>query len=549
MAAIISGSTLSMLFYDHSSSLGNKEGLLTGKVISHVKDTISDSQINNVRVETKIYIYGCTCQSRFESFHDNKGNLNHIDKSTIGWYRYRHNTSHRMSMKEKSIHQTLLKNIPPDKQENFIFILCTSQKSENVSTSNFDFTVFKYSIRDKKYAAVPVTVINLGDTTHTDYKCAKSCTIDYDSGALGDLLSTFEHELIGTGDRTSEAAGVQKMAESIQTQLQCLTYGVMESDQEALELQSELEKMELQLHQKIEKKRAMKPLPPSPTSPEMPSTSRLVNEDTAARSKREQKRKDQMKLYPNLSDLKVSSGGSRQRRMSDDNYSIDENNGKSSNLHTQIEQKCHILDSPIEVTEETLSNCSTEFNLSGEKLAEPVPNHVDDKHIDIPFADSEGFDHSHSIKDETSAKNKNDAKDVKNRNSDPFSFVEGMLANSKSGVLQKKMNQDKTETKNTKPQSGESGRVTRSRNSQAIGNNSAVNQSEKQSSGKQNQNKQVQQRSRSGEKQTTNVSNKRKNDQNRNNDQSGNGSEEDIFDTKDENGENHVIDVSSSPVF
>ena len=60
----------------------------------------------------------------------------------------------------------------------------------------------------------------------------------------------------------------------------------MESDQEALELQSELEKMELQLHQKMEKKRAMKPLPPSPTSPEMPSTSRLVNEDTAARSKR-----------------------------------------------------------------------------------------------------------------------------------------------------------------------------------------------------------------------------------------------------------------------
>ena len=71
----------------------------------------------------------------------------YIFQSTIGWYRYRHNASHRMSMKEKSIHQTLLKNIPPDKQENFIFILCTSQKSENVSTSNFDFTVFKYSIR------------------------------------------------------------------------------------------------------------------------------------------------------------------------------------------------------------------------------------------------------------------------------------------------------------------------------------------------------------------------------------------------------------------
>ena len=27
-----------------------------------------------------IDIYGCTCQSRFESFHDNKGNICHIDK-------------------------------------------------------------------------------------------------------------------------------------------------------------------------------------------------------------------------------------------------------------------------------------------------------------------------------------------------------------------------------------------------------------------------------------------------------------------------------------
>lgn len=57
---------------------------------------------------------------------------------------------------------------------------------------SWSVTEIQFYFRDKKYAAVPVTVINLGDTTHTDYKCAKSCTIDYDSGALSDLLSTFE---------------------------------------------------------------------------------------------------------------------------------------------------------------------------------------------------------------------------------------------------------------------------------------------------------------------------------------------------------------------
>lgn len=53
---------------------------------------------------------------------------------------------------------------------------------------------------------------------------------------------------------------------------QCLTHGVMESDMEVYTLQSELEQMELSLHKKMEKKRTMKPLPPSPTT-EQPSTS------------------------------------------------------------------------------------------------------------------------------------------------------------------------------------------------------------------------------------------------------------------------------------
>jgi hypothetical protein len=51
-----------------------------------------------------------------------------------------------------------------------------------------------------------------------------------------------------------------------------------------------------------------------------------------------QRRKEQQKsLYPNLSGLKVSSGGSRTRRLSDDNYLIDLNEGNISSLHTQMD--------------------------------------------------------------------------------------------------------------------------------------------------------------------------------------------------------------------
>lgn len=553
MAAIISGSTLSMLFYDHSSTLGNQEGLLTGKVVDHVQDTISDSQINNVKVETKIYIYGCTCQSRFESFHDNKGNICHIDKSAVGWYRYRHNTSHRMSMKEKSIHQTLLKNLQPDKYDNFIFVLCTSKKSENLSTCNFDYTIFKYDLRDKIYVTVPVTVINLGDTTHTEYRSNKSCTVDYDSGTLASLLSTFEHELLGKDRKTSEAAGVQKMAESLQTQLQCLTHGVMETDHELHELHSEVEQMELDLQKKIEKKRAMKPLPPSPTSPDgvpMEGThakEKMSKEETTARLRREQRRKEQQKsFYPNLSGLKVSSGGSRTRRLSDDNYLIDLNGGNISSLHTQMDNKCHLLDSPVETAEETLS---PESNLSVGNSAGARNHRIDDRHIDIPFADSEGFIHEQqSTQEETkSAKIRTDAISDKSKSSDPFAFVEGMIATSKneSDMPKKKVN-------NTSSKETTNSQLNESTNSLIKQNSTSM--SNKHLNIKTVQNKAINQRlrSRSREKQTTNRTDKLQNSRRKSPDidLSHTGSDEDIFDTKEENEDNlNLISISASPVF
>ena len=55
----------------------------------------------------------------------------------------------------------------------------------------------------------------------------------------------------------------------------------MESDCEVHELQSVLEQMETRLLRKQEKKRAVKPLPPSPTSPGVPSTCKGASKEEA----------------------------------------------------------------------------------------------------------------------------------------------------------------------------------------------------------------------------------------------------------------------------
>ncbi|XP_062585496.1 BRCA1-A complex subunit Abraxas 1-like [Saccostrea cucullata] len=70
MAAVISGTVLASLFFDHADIKGELEGLLFGKVTQRVKDTISDSQINNYEVETKTYIYSYYKGDKTRKFHD-----------------------------------------------------------------------------------------------------------------------------------------------------------------------------------------------------------------------------------------------------------------------------------------------------------------------------------------------------------------------------------------------------------------------------------------------------------------------------------------------
>jgi len=251
-------------------------------------------------------------------------------------------------------------------------------------------------------------------------------------------------------------------------------------------------------------------------------------------------------LYPNLSGLKVSSGGSRTRRLSDDNYLIDLNDGNIPSLHTQMDNKCHLLDSPVETAEETLS---PESNLSVGHSAGARNHQIDDRHIDIPFADSEGFVHEQqSTQVETkSAKIRTDAISGKSKSSDPFAFVEGMIATSKneSDMPRKKVNYTGSkETTNPQP--------TESTHSQIKQNNTSLSNKQLNIKKVQNQTINKKSRSRSREKQTTNRTDKLQNNRRKSPDidLSHTGSDEDIFDTKEENEDNlNVISISASPVF
>ena len=58
---------------------------------------------------------------------------------TVGWYRFRRNTSLEPSMRESTLHKTLLKTINTDTPHLFLLGLFTSGLSWNQSTHSFNY--------------------------------------------------------------------------------------------------------------------------------------------------------------------------------------------------------------------------------------------------------------------------------------------------------------------------------------------------------------------------------------------------------------------------
>ncbi|XP_060068485.1 BRISC complex subunit abraxas 2-like [Ylistrum balloti] len=326
MAAIISGPVLASLFYDQSRCSGDQEGLLIGKVSHSVKDTISDSQINNYKVETKLYIYSChelqrgTNQSRKDQLQKciTEQIKIHGEKCIVGWYHSRRNTAPRLSMRERSIHHTLVKSLSSQGREDFYFLLCTSSNTLNRSTHNFDFGFYKLNKDDADFAKVPITVVNLEDTTNNQYKLDSTCTASASSGIYASVISKFQSEILDKSGQVQEVKKISSLESTLQEKLQDLTRGVDQSERELHALEQEVRQRRQLIEVKLEKERNMKthsqtPPPAYDDKPILKISSVTPEEAVSiAKQKREQRRRENNKsLLPNMSSGRPSSAKSK----------------------------------------------------------------------------------------------------------------------------------------------------------------------------------------------------------------------------------------------
>ncbi|KAK7109949.1 BRISC complex subunit Abraxas 2-like [Littorina saxatilis] len=265
MSVFIDGSTLSSLLYSHSNSAGNQEGLLLGQVIDHVKDHISDSQINNSQVQTCMYVSSHIPWPNEDRVYSRGGvpimeklaallGDSHRKEEVVGWYSFRRNSTLRMSMKERTLHKHLETRFCPHKPDHFLFFMCADTVSAECTTHSMDHffvTVAKASGGVKK---ISMTVSNLGDTLHTQYKTLANMSVT-NSSAVKSILRKFQSQFVSQSEQMAEVKRIDDLSSTLNNDLMKLCKQVAESEHKAGELEMEVEGMREELAKREDKRR------------------------------------------------------------------------------------------------------------------------------------------------------------------------------------------------------------------------------------------------------------------------------------------------------
>ncbi|XP_046360579.2 BRISC complex subunit Abraxas 2-like [Haliotis rufescens] len=281
MAASVSGTVLSSLFYDQINSPGDQEGYLLGKIVNHVQDKISDSQISNCKVETVIYVYSYLPWPNEDRLYNSAGRVDPTKAMTllqgkhqdlIGWYKFRRNSTLRPSLRETNLHRNLIESLPVQENSNFLFLLCSTSLSYNKATHTFDHALLRN--HNGKFQKVAMRVINLGDTTHTEYKTRGNLTVNPQGGSLTTVINQFQGEFVSGSGAMLEINKIQGMSTSLHTRLQGLSQEVEKSEESLSTLEEEVKLMSYRLLEQEEKMKAERKAaqkPPSPTPAEVVS--------------------------------------------------------------------------------------------------------------------------------------------------------------------------------------------------------------------------------------------------------------------------------------
>ncbi|XP_041043094.1 BRCA1-A complex subunit Abraxas 1 isoform X1 [Carcharodon carcharias] len=171
----VPGFLFGSLAFQHLNADSDTEGFLLGEIKAEAKNSITDSQLDDIEVVHTIDIQKhIPCYWLF-SFYNSAGEVDETalqkillnqEKNVIGWYKFRRNTNQTMTFRERLLHRTLQKHL---KNQQLVFFLFTSKLSrENGSTHSLEYTLYKP--QESFIQRIPISITNLGMSEQQDYK-------------------------------------------------------------------------------------------------------------------------------------------------------------------------------------------------------------------------------------------------------------------------------------------------------------------------------------------------------------------------------------------
>ncbi|KAG8454333.1 hypothetical protein GDO86_000828 [Hymenochirus boettgeri] len=250
--ALVSGIVFGAIAFHHSGE--DTEGFLLGDVKGEAKNSITDSQMDDVEVLYTIDIQKHVPCYQLSRFYNALGDLNlpalkkllkgqNKSQNVVGWYKFRNNTEQIMSFRERILHKNLQNYLS---NPGLVFLLLTSSPAtEMKSTHRLEYALHKP--QDGLFHRVSLVISNLGMSEQQGYKTLSGSCV---SVGLTSALEKHRLEFFNEDGSLMEVNRINDMYTTLQEELKKSCSKVIDSELSVEQLLEEVNKLKKQIAEK-----------------------------------------------------------------------------------------------------------------------------------------------------------------------------------------------------------------------------------------------------------------------------------------------------------
>nr|XP_056711646.1 BRCA1-A complex subunit Abraxas 1 [Euleptes europaea] len=253
--ALLPGFVFGALAFHHLNADADTEGFLLGDVKGEAKNSITDSQMDDVEVVYTIDIQKhIPCYQPF-SFYNSSGELNEhalrkillgCKKTVVGWYKLRRNTDQAMTFRERLLHTSLQSHLS---NQGLVFLLLTSTVTSS-SSSTYKLEYALHKPQEGLFQKVPLVVANLGMAEQQGYRTVSGSCI---SSGFCRAIAKHRSDFFNEDGSLKEVLKINEMYATLQAELKDSCSKVVDSERSVENLLAEVDKLKQEVRRKKER--------------------------------------------------------------------------------------------------------------------------------------------------------------------------------------------------------------------------------------------------------------------------------------------------------